>query len=238
MGQNYQNYSREDHQVWNILFERQVQNLQGKAAKPYLDCLEKAKSVLHAEAIPNFEHLNPFLSAETGWTIEVVKGLIPVEEFFALLAVRKFPSSTWLRSMAQLDYLEEPDMFHDIFGHVPLLFHAEYADFMQRFGELGLHCLDDAEQVAALERLYWFTIEFGLCKENGQTRIYGAGILSSYGEAKAIFEKTAHEARPFRLEEVLNHQFRKDVLQSVYYILSDFNTLFSTIELMATPTEA
>ena len=121
MKQHYDNYSETDHNVWQTLFERQTNNLQDKACQDYLDCLQILSPVLHANRIPDFDELDEVLGNQTGWTIEVVPGHIPVRDFFALLAQKKFPSSTWLRSMDQLDYLEEPDMFHDIYGHIPLL---------------------------------------------------------------------------------------------------------------------
>ena len=134
MIQQYDKYKQEDHEVWKILFERQVENLQDKASSMYIDCIKNMSSVLNAKQIPDFRKLDDFLLAKTGWSIEVVKGLIPVDDFFELLSNKRFPSSTWLRSRAQLDYLEEPDMFHDIFGHVPLLINEEYSALMHQIG--------------------------------------------------------------------------------------------------------
>jgi len=233
MKQHFENYSSQDHQVWNTLFDRQFENLQDKAVAYLYPCLEVAKAALNGSGVPDFELLSPALEAATGWSIEVVPGLIPVEDFFQLLEQRRFPSSTWLRKPEQLDYLEEPDMFHDVFGHIPLLFNPQYADFMQCFGALGLSCADSPEWVAALERLYWFTIEFGVCGPMESKEIYGAGILSSFGESKQIYVPGACEFRPFELDAVLNHQFQKHIMQAVYYVLPDFESLFGVLDAVA-----
>lgn len=238
MQQHYEAYSPQDQEVWNLLFERQMENLKNKAISDLWPCLAQAQAALNGNAVPNFEQLNQALEAATGWTIEVVPGLIPVEDFFALLAKKRFPSSTWLRKLEQLDYLEEPDMFHDIFGHIPLLFDAQYADFMQRFGYLGLSCIDSPEWVAALERLYWFTVEFGICYASDAMRIYGAGILSSFGESRQVYMPDACEFRPFDIDAVLNHSFQKHTMQAVYYVLSDFKALFGLLEVVEKRVEA
>jgi len=162
MKQEYKLYKEEDQLVWKMLFERQVENLQDKSCKAYLSCLEIIKGVLNSKQIPDFKRMNAKLTESTGWSIEVVPGLIPVEDFFRLLAQRKFSASTWVRKMDQLDYLEEPDMFHDVFGHIPLLAEPKFAQFMKDFGDLGVEFIDDEEVVIQLQRLYWFTIEFGL----------------------------------------------------------------------------
>ena len=138
MRQNYAAYTANDRLVWKTLYSRQRENLEGKAHELYLECLELLTPVMNEDLIPNYDDLNTVLLETTGWSIHVVKGLIPVEEFFELLAQKKFPASTWLRTMEQLDYLEEPDMFHDIFGHVPLLMDERYAQFMHDFGKHGV----------------------------------------------------------------------------------------------------
>lgn len=165
MKQLYENYTKEDLDVWKILFERQIENLKNKASKDYLQALDEMQSVLNASKLPNFEEINQWFTNKTGWSIVCVPGLIPVDDFFELLAEKKFPSSTWLRSMEKLDYLEEPDMFHDVFGHIPLLSQNEYSDFIHQFGKLGKSMILQEEKLQMLQRLYWFTIEFGLIRE-------------------------------------------------------------------------
>jgi phenylalanine-4-hydroxylase len=225
MKQNYNNYTVQDHQVWQTLFERQKRNLRKKACKEYLDCLEEMSLCFQPEHIPDFNKVNKMLLKKTGWSIEVVKGLIPVEDFFELLAQKKICSSTWLRGMLQLDYLEEPDMFHDTFGHIPLLINPVFASFMEEFGKTGCEHANNAEVIKQLQRLYWFTIEFGLIGNKNERKIFGAGIISSFGETNHVFEKNL-DIRPFEMNEVLNQQFRTDLIQTTYFSLESFEQLF------------
>jgi phenylalanine-4-hydroxylase len=176
--------------------------------------------------------LSDALLKATGWQIEVVPGLIPTVAFLQLLKEKKFPSSTWLRSMAQLDYLEEPDMFHDIFGHVPLLFDPEYANLMQAIGELGIRHQSNPSVIDAIERFYWYTIEFGLSSHNENMRIYGAGILSSFGETNAIFSPTAPPIDAYNLNDILTRPFRKDEMQTRYFLLPQLETLYEQEQIL------
>ena len=229
MKQYYDRYTVEDHKVWNILFERQLENLVDKAHVRYSNCLTTLEPVLNGGSIPDFEQLDQALLDLTGWSIEVVPGHIPVNEFFALLAQRKFPSSTWLRTMDQLDYIEEPDMFHDIFGHIPLLADPAYASFMFEFGSLGSKHRDNRHIVDSLRSLYWFTIEFGLTRTPDGRRIYGAGILSSFGESRRVME-TNTEVLRFDLERILHQGFRTDSLQELYYETSSFEQFLECMQ--------
>lgn len=228
MKQQFETYTEQDHEVWKILFERQADNLKDKACQAYLNALETMAPVLNANHVPKFTELNEWFSEHTEWEIHCVPGLIPVDEFFCLLADRKFPSSTWLRRMDQLDYLEEPDMFHDIFGHVPLLSNPVFSAFMVAFGKLGKSFLHDEERLLQLQRLYWFTIEFGLTIESG-LKIYGAGIASSFGESNSSLNGDA-ERIDFDLEEILNTAFKNDEVQTKYFVIDDFEALFTSIE--------
>jgi len=229
MRQEYDQYTKEDFDVWKILFERQEQNLQDKACTEYLECLQQMKEVLHANQIPRFEELDAALTAATGWSIKVVPGLIPEREFFTLLAERRFCSSTWLRTKAQLDYLEEPDMFHDIFGHVPLLMNPDYANFMQAIGQLGVQHIDSDEAILQLKRLYWFTIEFGLFRKAGQLQIYGAGIISSFGESNHIYKNTVG-IDPFEMIKVLQQEFINSEIQTQYFEVNSFEEIYSSMD--------
>jgi phenylalanine-4-hydroxylase len=178
---------------------------------------------MNADKIPNYDDLNAALGAATDWSIHVVPGLIPVEEFFKLLAQRKFPASTWLRKPEELDYLEEPDMFHDIFGHIPLLLDPQYAQFMEDFGKHGVANLKKSHIIRQLQNLYWFTIEFGVCKD--PTKIYGAGIISSFGETNHIFApKTT--IYPFDLEKVLGNSFINSEIQGHYYRIGGLEAVY------------
>jgi len=228
MTQDYSKYTEEDFKVWKMLFERQLENLPGKAHPEYLACLDKLSDVLNPNKLPKFSELNEKLLAENGWSIAVVPGLIPVDQFFKLLSEKTFCSSTWVRSMDQLDYLEEPDMFHDIFGHIPLLMNPQYANFVQKFGEMGVKYGHDKTVEVQLQRLYWFTIEFGLMKQNERTQIYGAGILSSSGESNHIFEDEI-EVVPYDVQKILNNDFITSEIQTRYYEIESFEQLFGSV---------
>lgn len=229
MQQDYQGYTPEDFEVWQLLFNRQRDNLNGKSCDLYLQCLDELHPVLANQHIPKFDELRSALRDATGWTIEVVPGLIPVEEFFQFLSEKKFCSSTWLRSKKQLDYLEEPDMFHDIFGHTPMIIDRDYADFMQRFGELGVQHGDDPQKVKGLQNLYWFSIEFGLIRVNGSRQTYGAGIASSYGETNHVFEDKV-KVDDFDIDAILEHDFINSEIQNHYFELQSFEQLYAALD--------
>lgn len=222
-------YTKDDFWVWNTLFQRQITNIVGKASETYIEALELMSPVLNADEIPNFKKINQWFETQTKWQLCVVPGLIDVEEFFQLLAERKFCSSTWVRSKDSLDYLEEPDMFHDVFGHVPLLSHPVFSEFVHEFGKLGCQFLDDPEKLVQLQRLYWFTIEFGVIQEHGKIQSYGAGILSSYGETNQIDELKAN-FNDYSIQNIINKPFRTDIMQEDYYVISDFNQLFDSLK--------
>lgn len=228
MQQNMQAYTSNDQLVWKTLFNRQHENLKTKGSSIYLDCLSEMEPVLNAKQIPDFKAINAWFENRTGWKIAVVPGLIPVQDFFDLLAEKRFCSSTWLRSMHQLDYIEEPDMFHDIFGHIPLLVNPVFSEFAQKFGLLGQAFRDDPLALLQMQQLYWFTIEFGLILENDQPKVYGAGIISSFGETNRIANRdcTVH---PFELNNVLGKLFQTDVLQDDYFIIKSLNQLIEAL---------
>lgn len=229
MKQEFDQYTADDLKVWNKLFTRQLLNLQDKACEEYLLALQQMNAVLNPNELPNFEKINAWFTDQTGWTIACVPGLIPVDEFFILLANKQFPSSTWLRSMDKLDYLEEPDMFHDIFGHVPLLANKEYSDFIEMFGKIGLSMIHNEAKLIELQRLYWFTIEFGLLTENNTHRIYGAGILSSFGESISSLTRLDVERPSFDLTTVLQTSFCSSEIQSKYFVCSGISALRESI---------
>ena len=229
MTQDYSKYTEEDLNVWSTLFERQLRNLPGKAHPEYLSCLDQLSDVLNPTKLPNFDELNEKLRAENGWSITVVPGLIPVDQFFKLLSEKTFCSSTWVRSMEQLDYLEEPDMFHDVFGHVPILADIPFTRFLEELGTLGVKFADDPDMIHMLSRIYWYTVEFGLIQEPQGLKIYGAGILSSIAETRKSVAKDTPRL-PFELEEVMNAEYHKDMMQENYYVLANFEELFQSIQ--------
>jgi phenylalanine-4-hydroxylase len=228
------NYTKEDLRVWKTLFDRQISNLQNKSAKDYLHAIDSMEECLNANGIPDFSKLNSWLKSKTGWEIEIVEGLIPVDEFFALLSDKKFCSSTWLRKESQLDYLEEPDMFHDIFGHIPLLSNEVFSEYLHRFGKIGHHYRKSSEKLLQLQRMYWYTIEFGLINTSGNeydNKVYGAGIISSFGETNRIFQNSCNFL-DFDIEEILQKKFRTDVMQSEYVVIESFNQLFNSLDVL------
>jgi len=224
MDQLFENYTNEDKEVWNILFERQFNNLQNKACKAYLNCLLDLKQELNGNNIPLFSNLNRLLYIKSGWGIEIVPGLIPVDDFFELLAQKKFCSSTWLRKKSQLDYLEEPDMFHDIFGHIPLLLNNNFGDFAQQLGAIGVQHKNNPQILLELQRLYWFTIEFGVLKSKNKLQIYGAGIISSFKETNGIFDKNT-VILPFNLNEIIATDFNNMEIQTKYFLIKSFEEI-------------
>lgn len=229
--QDYAAYTPSDYAVWKQLTERQLTALRAVACTEYLQCLDELHPVLSPDQPPRFSDLNERLTAAHGWSIKVVPGFLPVDEFFALLANRRFCSSTWLRSKDQLDYLEEPDMFHDIFGHIPLYLNQDYAEFARRLGALGVQHAGNEERITQLQRLYWFTIEFGVLRqEDGELKVYGAGICSSYGETKHVFDDPKVEIVPFDLDAVLAQDFIITEVQMKYFAIRDFAELWQVVD--------
>ncbi|RQO29812.1 phenylalanine 4-monooxygenase [Taibaiella sp. KBW10] len=220
--QQYDQYTQEDFTVWQTLFERQMILLKQHASHTYLQALETIG--FHAGEIPDFNKVNETLSGLTGWQLTVVPELVPQQHFFELLSQKIFPATCWLRTFEELDYIEEPDMFHDVFGHVPLLANPAYASFMQSFGQLALEWIDDEEMIAILSRIYWFTIEFGLIKEGSEHKVYGAGILSSPGETRHSMD-TDTTTITFDVDTILQTAYRTDVIQEQYFVIDKLEQL-------------
>jgi phenylalanine-4-hydroxylase len=224
--QNWAHFSAEDHRVWDLLFARQQARLAGRTVKAFEEGLDLLR--LDRPGIPEFEALNDKLLPRTGWKVVAVPGLLPDEIFFRHLSKRQFPAGNFIRSAAQLDYLEEPDVFHDVFGHVPLLAHPRFADLLEALGRQGLAALA-AGRLHRLSRLYWYTVEFGLAREAGELRIYGAGLASSFGEAGFALDDPAPWRRPFDLARVLATPYRSDAFQSGYFVIESFEALLDTL---------
>ena len=224
--QIYKNYTREDYKVWKILFNKRLENLQGIVAEEFLIALKNLN--FKAEKIPNFIEINNILRSTTGWSIKTVPNISPPEEFFSFLSMKKFTATCWLRSMDQIDYLEEPDMFHDVFAHVPLLSNKDYTNFFKEMGEIAVSVTEEPKKLEKLQRIYWFTIEFGLIKKNNDFKIYGAGIISSDEESKNVLSKKSRKLE-FDVKKVMNQPFRIDVVQDTYYYINSFEQLTSSI---------
>jgi phenylalanine-4-hydroxylase len=227
--QNWSRYSDEEHAIWRFLFERQQRLLVGRACREYLDGLRGLGVAPTGQAqggIPDFRRLSDILDRATGWRIVAVPGLIPDDVFFAFLAERRFPSTCFIRRRDQLDYLQEPDVFHDIYGHVPLLMNPVFADYMQAYGQGGLKALR-LGYLGQLARLYWYTVEFGLIATQEGLRIYGSGILSSAGESIYCLEDPRPHRVRFDLRRIMRTQYRIDRYQETYFVIDDFDQLFA-----------
>jgi len=221
--QNWQGYSQEEHAIWRLLFERQQRLLVGRACREYLEGLGMLG--VAADGIPDFRGLSEVLEHATGWRIVAVPGLVPDDVFFAHLARRRFPSTCFIRRRDQLDYLQQPDVFHDICGHVPLLMNPVFADYLQAYGEGGLKALR-LGHLPHLARLYWYTVEFGLIATEEGLRIYGSGILSSAGESVYALDDPRPRRLRFDLRRIMRTRYRIDDFQEIYFVIDDFRELF------------
>lgn len=230
--QNWDAYTREEHAVWATLFDRQVRLLKDRVVPVFLDHVDGL--AMAGDGIPDFRRLNEILDKATGWTVVAVPGLVPDATFFEHLANRRFPSTCFIRTPEQLDYLEEPDAFHDVFGHVPLLLDPVFADYMQEYGKGGLKA-DGQGALQRLARLYWYTVEFGLTRTADGLRIYGAGIASSAGESVFALEDPSPNRIAFDLERVMRTDYRIDDYQETYFVIPSFQALMKATEPDFTP---
>jgi len=227
MKQQYDEYTKEDHQVWSILFERQMKNLPEKATNEFLAGIDKVG--FEQLSIPSFDKVNEKLYKLTGWQLYPVPGIVSNKDFFELLARKNFPATTWLRKMEQLDYLEEPDMFHDVFAHVPLLSNQAFCAFLQGLGEIALKNIEHTWAVELVSRIYWFTVEFGLIEEQGEIKIYGAGILSSNGETDyCLGDKSTRLI--FDIVQILNSSYIKSEFQKKYFVIDSYEQIFESLK--------
>lgn len=220
-------YSAEENQIWHDLITRQIPVVSGRACDEYNAGLELLD--LSQNKIPQCPDISKILQATTGWTLEPVPALIPFDKFFHLLANRKFPAATFIRRREELDYLQEPDIFHEIFGHCPLLTNQAYADFTHTYGKLGLHA--SHEDRVLLAKLYWFTIEFGILKTKAGLRAYGGGILSSMSETVYSLESDIPERKIFDVLDILRTPYRIDIMQPIYFMIDSFDVLFQLTEM-------
>lgn len=224
--QNWNTYTDEDHTVWTTLFERRMGELSTTASRVYL---EGAGAIgLAPDHVPDLREVNARLAPRTGWEAIAVTGFIPARDFFACLARRRFPTTVIVRPMDRLEYLPEPDIFHDVFGHVPLHADPVFADFLQSFGRAA-SLAGTREEVEAMARLFWFTVEFGLIREGGRTVVYGSGLVSSAGDAaNALGPRCEH--RPFSLDAVIAQPFEIDHFQDVLFVVDSFDQLFQAVD--------
>lgn len=225
ISQRYDGYTEENHETWTTLYDRQMAYLADHASNVYLSGARAINLVRdHIPHLDGPQSINTFLSKLTGWQSKPVPGYLPAKAFFACLAEREFPTTVVLRSKESIDYLPEPDIFHDIFGHVPLHADPVFADFLQTYGKAAL-LTEDPEHTDRLARLFWFTVEFGLIKENGELKLYGSGLISSPGESEHSITSDEVERRPFDLDTVCETTFEIDHYQPILYVLESFEQL-------------
>ena len=220
--QGYEGYTADDQEAWRLLYDRQMAYLADHASNTYL---EGAKAInLRADRIPPLSDINARLKPLTGWQSRAVPGYLPAKSFFACLSRREFPTTVVIRPKSSLDYLPQPDIFHDVFGHVPLHADPIFADFLQTYGKAALVCNDDTH-TERLARLFWFTVEFGLIREGGALKVYGSGLISSPGESRHSLTSPEVDRRPFELDRVCDTTFEIDHYQPILYVLDSFEQL-------------
>ena len=220
--QEYQLYAATDHHVWSILYSRQLEKIKKSAYSHFATGIKKLG--FNEQAIPDFAATNKRLMKITGWQIYAVPGLIDNSYFFERMVSKQFGATTWIRKMEELDYLQEPDMFHDVFGHIPLLADPSICNYLHGLATIAVRHINNEKIIGAIARLYWYTIEFGLVKENNQLKIYGAGILSSIGETDYCLSNKAVLV-PFNLEQILHTPYIKDTFREQYFVLESIEQL-------------
>ena len=225
IAQDWDAFTADDHAMWDRLFARQSAMLPGRASDAFLRGIDVLR--LEKPGIPDYRELNARLADATGWRVVAVPGLVPDDVFFDHLANRRFPAGNFIRTPAQLDYLQEPDVFHDVFGHVPMLADPVFADYMVAYGEGGLRSLK-YDALKQLARLYWYTVEFGLIREAGGLRIYGAGIVSSYAESVFALDSDSPNRIGFDLARIMRTDYRIDDFQQNYFVIDSLEQLLET----------
>lgn len=226
-------YTPAEQDVWQTLFIRQMALLPGRASRAYMDGI--VATGFPNSRIPDFERdLNPRLLPATGWRVVAVPGLIGNRDFFELMADHQFPATTWVRRANQLDYIQEPDMFHDTFGHVPVLTNQAFCDFLAALSRIALTHIESDEAIEMISRLYWYTVEFGLIQEpdeSGKTalRIYGGGILSSPGETIYALESNVPKRRPYDVQTLLQTPYVIDRFQEQYFVIDSYKQLYESV---------
>lgn len=215
-------YTEEQHAVWRDLVKRRMPQLREHACHEYLDGF--AQIGLREDRLPDLKAVSALLGPRTGWQSTPVSGFLPADAFFEMLANRMFPTTTWLRSRESMEYTPEPDIFHDVFGHVPMHAHPVFGDFLQHYGKVCAG-LKSTEALERMGRLFWFTVEFGLIRENGQVKVYGSGLISSHGECTRVLEGGC-EVRPFDLDQVLDQKFDTGAMQPVLFAVESFDQIY------------
>jgi len=225
INQKYEEYTAEQHAVWSELVLRRLPQVAEYACREYLEGFEIIG--LSPTRLPNFRLITERLKPRTGWSTTAVSGFLPADAFFEMLEARMFPTTTWLRSRDSLDYIPEPDIFHDVFGHVPMHSHPIFADFLQHYGSVCAN-VDDKLVLERLGRLFWYTVEFGLIRSGGEIKVYGSGVISSHGECTNVI-KGGCEVREFNLDSVLETPVKVDELQKVLFAIESFEQIYEAM---------
>jgi phenylalanine-4-hydroxylase len=224
--QGWDSFTAEDHAVWDLLFARQVELLGSRVVTPFLDGIDLLR--LGHPGIPELSELNAILEPRTGWRTVAVPGLVPDESFFAMLSNRVFPIGNFIRKRKQLDYLEAPDCFHDLFGHIPMLAHHDFAEMVEQVGRLGSSAIRAGEG-HRVARIYWHSVEFGLCSEAGELKILGAGLASSFGEAHLSLESDEVERLPFSVGRAVKTPYKHDAFQPLYLVSKSLDSTIADL---------
>lgn len=220
--QDWNAYTEEQHAIWSDLVERRMPQLEQHACAEYLDGFHQIG--LQADQLPKLKEVSARLQPRTGWNSTPVSGFLPADAFFEMLAARKFPTTTWIRSRDSMEYTPEPDIFHDVFGHVPMHAHPVFGSFLQHYGQVCAG-LQDQEALERMGRLFWFTVEFGVMHQGGQVKVYGSGLISSHGECTHVIKGGA-EIREFKLDQVLDTVVNVSEMQPVLYAIESFEQLY------------
>ena len=228
--QNWDSFSAEDHAVWDLLFARQVELLGSRVISPFLDGIDLLR--LSHPGVPDVAGLNAILTPRTGWRTVAVPGLVPDDIFFAMLSERIFPVGNFIRARAQLDYLEAPDCFHDMFGHIPMLAHHDFAEMVEHVGRLGVAAIKAGEG-HRVARIYWHSVEFELALEHGELKILGAGLASSFGESHFSLESEEVERLPFSVSRAVNTPYRHDTFQPLYLVSESLDSTIAEVLAMS-----
>jgi len=226
--QDWAAYTPEQHAIWRELVSRRMPQLEEHASAVYLDGFEQIG--LKADALPDLKAVSARLEPRTGWNSTAVSGFLPADAFFEMLAARKFPTTTWIRGRDSMEYTPEPDIFHDVFGHVPMHAHPVFADFLEHYGKVCAG-LTDAEDLERMGRLFWFTVEFGVIREAGAVKVYGSGLISSHGECTQVVEGRGVEVRDFDLDKVLDTVVDVSKMQPVLYAIESYEQIYEATKM-------
>ena len=221
--QDWEAYTPEQHAVWAELVGRRMPQLRKHACAEYLEGFELIG--LREDRLPNLKAVSALLGPRTGWASTPVSGFLPADAFFEMLAARMFPTTTWLRARESMDYTPEPDIFHDVFGHVPMHAHPVFADFLQQYGKVCASAIDRPAALERLGRLFWFTVEFGLIRQAGKLKVYGSGLISSHGESTRVLAGGC-EVREFDLDEVMAQPMQTSEMQPVLFAVESFDEIY------------